>query len=196
VYVHEHEHERVHVHEPGCMRGREHGSAAAARRRLGGDSAAARRWLGGGSATAAAARTAAAGSSSSSSEDDYDKAHGGSLKWRACGTDECATNDGCAGHRWATHATSADDSARPRDFGGWTRVTLHCRLGSGTPRPCPDTSTHVPGRAPPIECASQQPIQAAAARLNFMALTAARATAGGGQADPALPLGEREHEPK
>jgi len=40
-----------------------------------------------GSATAAAARTAAAGSSSSSSEDDYDKAHGGSLKWRACGTD-------------------------------------------------------------------------------------------------------------
>ena len=52
---------------------------------------------------------------------------------------------------------------------GWTRVTLLRRLGSGTPRPCPDTSHHVPGRALLIGCAPQQPTQAAVARINFMA---------------------------
>ena len=67
------------------------------------------------------------------------------------------------------HASSAEESARPCDSRGGTRVTLQRRLGSGTPRPCPDTSHHVPGRALLIGCAPQQPTQAAVARINFMA---------------------------
>ena len=86
--------------------------------------------------------------------------HGGSLQWRARGTRQTT---GAQFHRWAVRATSAEDSARPCDFRGWTRVTLYRRLGSGTPRPCSDTSSIVPGRAPLIGCASTQPTQAAAA---------------------------------
>ena len=56
------------------------------------------------------------------------------------------------------HARDISEAAR---FRGWARVTLHSRLGSGTPRPRPDTSSHVLGRTPLIESPQRTPALAA-----------------------------------